>query len=603
MVMTETQPATVLQAHGTSGAMGTGNWAGNNTNSNAIGGFSRVFGFNGSTSGGGTRGGLSVLAALLGHMSQDDSTGGTWGNNGAAVRNAENMVTEGVACRDALAHVTLASQLSTQAGHLEQARPKVLLCQAEVARLFGLQPLATASCGLVLDIYQKDLVAEDHALALCQLMTATVERSLSCALPLFRSAAEQLPHAGHLWGHVVGPRLIHALTRAGENRAAAALLFQVAGVVRAVPHGSATYAAQRFRVATNGVRLYHRQMLSAYRSAREAAEQGTRTGTPGDVCSHLLTLTDIHLEAQDPVGALAPCLRCLSAAERSRLLIYRAEALVRLARVKLEMRDLSGALQLAEEVTPQLSASGSARLRGEALMVQADVLLELLARNQDKTDMCIQLLKETVIVLCNAMEEFEAIAELNPLCRCHYLLARVHHQLGDEIHRDKHATRYRQISEFLSGHNHVTWKDLGLPTASATTECAFPMSTRMVPPSPSNHAVAGNVTPFLQSSKAQYEGGGEKQAANEHCSKCPALAQLLLLAEDAQINGAPAANRDGTCGTPSKSVGTGVTAWLHNRLFTNVGNEPHEAAHQHSAKPTVIGNIHALYPMASTLVT
>merc|ERR1712217_695941 len=118
------------------------------------------------------------------------------------------------------------------------------------------------------------------------------------------------------------------------------------------------------------------------------------------------------------------------------------------------------------------------------------------------------------------------------------------------------------------------------------------MSTRMVPPSPSSHAVTGGVTSFAQSSKAQYEGGGEKQTANEHCSKCPALAQLLLLAEDAQMNGAAVASRDGTCGTPITSVGTGVTEWLHNRLFNGVDNEPHEAAHQHGDKPTVIGSIH-----------
>merc|ERR1712217_179679 len=129
------------------------------------------------------------------------------------------------------------------------------------------------------------------------------------------------------------------------------------------------------------------------------------------------------------------------------------------------------------------------------------------------------------------------------------------------------------------------------------------MSTRMVPPSPSSHAVTGGVTSFAQSSKAQYEGGGEKQTANEHCSKCPALAQLLLLAEDAQIDSAAVASRDGICSTPMTSRGTGVTAWLNNKIFASVSTEPHEAAHQRGAKPTVIGNIHALYPLASTLVT
>ncbi|CAE8653551.1 unnamed protein product, partial [Polarella glacialis] len=116
--------------------------------------------------------------------------------------------------------------------------------------------------------------------------------------------------------------------------------------------------------------------------------------------------------------------------------------------VKLEMRDLLGALQFVEvaQVTPQLGPTGSARLRGDALLVQADVLFTLLASNQKDQLACKRLLKEILEVLLAASEQFEAVAELNSLRRCHYLLARTFHQTGNTQCRDQHARSFRKLS-------------------------------------------------------------------------------------------------------------------------------------------------------------
>jgi predicted negative regulator of RcsB-dependent stress response len=637
----ETQPATAaLRTQGTAGA-GSALAGGGAPSSNTGRGFG-----GGGNPGGGARGGLGVLAALLGHASRDEAfTSGGSGVIGQASCGDDSAI-EGAACRDALAHVTLASQLSTQAGSLGEARPKVLLCQAEVARLFGLQPLTAASCGLALDVYQKELVAEDRALALCQLATAAAERSLDRARPLFQDVARQLPHARHLWAHIVGPRLLQSLMQAGECAIASALLFQAAGVVRTVPHGSATNAAQRLRVATNGMRLYHRQLLAAYRSAREAVEKGPRTGAPSDVCCHLLCLTDVHLEAQDPIGALGPCLRCLSAAEHARLLNFRAEALVRLARVKLEMRDLPAALQLAEGVTPQLSTSGSARLRGEAFLVQADVLLALAAKHHEDECSHLRLLKEAAVVFESAAEQFAAVAELNPLRRCHYLLARTYHQVGDVPRRNACATKFRQISEFLDGSGRCqssSWESLGLSAAKrpvdAASDEAFKSNIDMpsskpsyIPSTPPSWGVGtspngrvsarpagtlggsnavgsalmggafGEVSPFTYAFDAAEAAAaatavsardgdvGSSQdatALDPRQGRCPALAQLLAVAEAAGQDGAHASSTT----APAKQ---GQPPGSLNGLLPPVGGAT-------CGMKTVIGTICSPYPMAAVL--
>merc|ERR1719401_356448 len=77
--------------------------------------------------------------------------------------------------------------------------------------------------------------------------------------------------------------------------------------------------------------------------------------------------------------------------------------------------------------------------------------------------MATRLLEEVAKVLSSAVDEFEAVADLNLLRRCHYLLARTCHELGDQAGRDRHAGRFRRISEFLGGQSRTTWRDLGLP--------------------------------------------------------------------------------------------------------------------------------------------
>lgn len=627
----EMQPAAALRVQG-AGAPGGG------------AGAPRPFGHGAGPGGlGGSRGGLGVLAALLGPAGQDEAGGGAAGG-GATVGQPRDgtdgggAASEGAACRGALAHATLASQLSTLAGPLGEQRPKVLLCQAEVARFFGLQPLTIASCSTILDIYNQHLAAEDRALALCQLAEAAAERSLAEAQPLLRGVARELPHAGHLWAHVVGPRLVQSLVRAGETSAASALLFQAAGVVRAVPHGSAASAAQRLRLAANGMRLYRGQLLAAYRSAREAVETGAgRPGTPGDICNHLLCLADVHLEAQDPIGALGPCMRCVSAAEHSRLLHHRAEAFVRIARVKLEMRDLAGALQLAEEVTPQVSASGSARLRGEALTVQADVLLEVLSRAKLDASTRTRLMREVQNVLNGAVEAFEAVVDLNPARKCHYLLARVHHELGNVAARDKHAKRFRQVSEFL---NSEGLRMSGGTGGGGAKEPSEQPASQMPPPSPAVRQAPAASPPrwaareFTASSHeggltgiaglrnapapmgvqpaappvpaASGLGGGQPAAKTAPAAagagaRCPALEQLLSLAEAAEALGGPAAAAAAATGN-----GAGTAAgWPCAGLLGGGGGSHRKSLEFGEPLQTdtgpVLGCARALYPMVAAL--
>lgn len=386
-------------------------------------------------------GGLRALAAL-----QEDEGSGPGSD-----------VPTSVACRDALAHVALASQLSSQAARLEASRPRVLLCQAEVSQLFGLRPLAAASCRLALDVYGPQLSAEERALARCQLAATAAQDSAAEAVPFFRGVAGELPYAAHLWAHVAGPCVVKALLSAGRCASASAVLFQVVGAARAAPHTTAVGAVQRARVAANAMRLHNRQFLAAQRSAREAVEGGRR-GLPGDICGHLLCLADAHLSVGDPIGALGFAMRCLSAAEASRLLQHRAEALVRIARAKLELGDLFGALSLAEDAAPQLHAAGSAKLRGDALMVQAEVLLLMLAqaKRDDRAQalderMCGQALREAKRVLSEAAGHFEVAGDLGALCRCDYACARVCHELGDSASRNRHAGRFRRISQDLDG--------------------------------------------------------------------------------------------------------------------------------------------------------
>jgi len=632
IMSTETQPTAVLRAHSNPGPPGApGQWVGG---AGGAGGFgagggttgagagsntaARVFGFAGSSGGGGTRSGLSVLAQLLGHTTRDDagaSAGGMGSRGGADTTEGESA-----ACRDALAHVTLASQLSTQAGALGEARPKVLLCQADVARLFGLHQLTTTSCQLVLDVYHQDMVAEDRALALCQLAMDASRRSVVDAQPLLRNVAQQLPHAGHLWAHVVGPQLVQTLIRAGECAAASTVLFQAVGALRAAPHSAAISAAQRLRLTSNAVRLYHRQLLPACKSAREAIEAGARVGTPGDLCGHLLCLADAHLIAHNPVGALGPCLRCLSIAENARLLHYRAEAVVRIARVKFDMQDFTAALQLVEEATPQLGAGGSMRLRGEALLLQADVLFALNARNaREAKDPGTKrrLLREVVSVLRGAVDAFEAVAELSPLRRCRYLLARACHELGDTDGRDVHAKAFRRISAFLDGVG--TWADLGLatpkpdprghevaPNAMDVVEtgdsASRPQSAAMGFAASGGHAgrsSVGATTGVAQGAgrRPNRDGGaafGGENASGAHAclgggdgvsisasfmAPCPALAQLLAMAE-------------------ATHSGLG-----RNEALQRSGGQPTFGVSSRGGRTsTVVGEVHAFYPMAAAVL-
>lgn len=381
-----------------------------------------AFGARGSNGSNGNRQGLGLLAALS-HAHPKAGAG-----------------------REAFAHATMASLLSTQ-GALQETRPKVLLCNAGISEVFGLHSLTKSSCEILLDTYHS-LTAEEHALALCQQLSPD-----DSTIEVLKKLKEELPHAGHIWVCAIMPKLCREmLNRNATAVDLGALVFQSSGALRAVPQSFAADAMLRWRIATNETRLHQGQLLAAYQSAREAIESpDSQTGQTAfkssvDLCKHLLSCSAIHLKAQNPVGAMASCMRCISVAENANLLEVKAEARLMMARLKLEMQDFLGALQLAEEM--QLA---SAKLRGELFLMQAETLLELLARAEAKREttpsmpsMINKLLDSIVERLQLAVKNFQlAKVSQDPYGHCHYLLARCYHQMGDVSQRDHHAREFR----------------------------------------------------------------------------------------------------------------------------------------------------------------
>lgn len=371
-----------------------------------------------------------------------------WGSNGNRGFGLLAALSHGPgAGREAFAHGTMASLLSTQ-GALQETRPKVLLCNAGISEVFGLHSLTKSSCQILLNTYHDSLTAEEHALALCQQLSPD-----DSTIEVLKKLKQELPHAGHIWVCAIMPKLCSEMLN--RNAAAVdlgALVFQTSGALRAVPQSFAADAMLRWRIATNETRLHQGQLLAAYQSAREAIESPEgQTGQTAfkssvDLCKHLLSCSAIHLKAQNPVGAMASCMRCISVAENANLLDVKAEALLMMARLKLEMQDFLGALQLAEEM--QLA---SAKLRGELFLMQAETLLELLAR-EAKTEtntetmpsMIKKLLESIVERLQLAVKNFQvAKVSQDPYGHCHYLLARCYHQMGDLSQRDHHAREFR----------------------------------------------------------------------------------------------------------------------------------------------------------------
>ena len=357
-----------------------------------------------------------------------------WGANGGN-RQGSGLLTAlshgppaGAAGREAFAHATMASLLST-AGSLQETRPKVLLCQAAISASFGLHSSARSTYKILLDTYRDSLTSEEHALALCQQLSPDE----SC-LETLQTLKQELPHAGHVWVCSIMPKLCREMM--SGNAAAVdleALVFQSAGALRAVPQSLASDALLGWRIATNETRLYQGQLQAAM-----AACQSYQSGNPPspELCKYLLNCCASHLKAQNPAAALEPCMRCISIATKENLLDIKAEAQLMLARLKLEQQDF--------RVLEAEMHLGSAKLRGELHLMQAEAFLELLARCSDQTES--QKLLESIIErLKLAVSNFQAanVSSQEFYGHSHYLLARCFHQIGDVNQRDHHAREFR----------------------------------------------------------------------------------------------------------------------------------------------------------------
>lgn len=133
----------------------------------------------------------------------------------------------------------------------------------------------------------------------------------------------------------------------------------------------------------------------------------------------------------------------------------RVEALVRLAKAKLEIGDVAHALQILEGASPHVTASGSSKLHAEALAAQADILLQLTTSHCKDEATRMRLLREVVTLLSCAVEECEKVAELSHLRRCLYLLARTCHEVGDIAKRDVYSAKFRRVCDFFNGRKHL----------------------------------------------------------------------------------------------------------------------------------------------------
>lgn len=332
--------------------------------------------------------------------------------------------------RDAFAHGTMASLLSTSAaGALRETRPKVLLCNAGISEVFGLHGPKKFATKLLLELYKDHLTPEELSLALCQ--------GLSQGLCQGDKSLHELPHAA-VW---MMPKLCSDLLKRNSSAVElGAVVVPTAGALRAVPQSLAADAAVRWRIVANEARLHQGQLLAAMKSLGEGTSSSSSSSSSGssgsaEVARNLLSSAEIHLKSENPTGAMAPCMRCISVAENAKLLDVKAEAQLMLAKLKLEMRDFLGALQLAEEIPVT-----SAKLRAELCLMQAETLLDMLARKEAATD----LLEAIVERLQMAVSNFQAakVSDSN-VGHCHYLLARCYHQMGNVSQRDHHAREFR----------------------------------------------------------------------------------------------------------------------------------------------------------------
>ena len=369
-----------------------------------------------------------------------------WGANGGNRQGSGLLTalshgpTAGAAGREAFAHATMASLLST-AGSLQETRPKVLLCQAAISASFGLHSSARSTYKILLDTYRDSLTSEEHALALCQQLSPDE----SC-LETLQKLKQELPHAGHVWVCSIMPKLCREMmSGSGASNASnatavdlEALVLQSAGALRAVPQSLASDALLGWRIATNETRLYQGQLQAAM-AACQSYQCNTLHPPSPELCKYLLNCCAIHLKAQNPAAALEPCMRCISIATKESLDI-KAEAQLMLARLKLEQQDFQ-----VLEAEMHLASLGhlGAKLRGELHLMQAEAFLELLARS-DQTESQ-KLLESIIEKLKLAVSNFQAanVSSQEFYGHSHYLLARCFHQMGDVNARDHHAREFR----------------------------------------------------------------------------------------------------------------------------------------------------------------
>eukprot|EP00928_Gymnodinium_smaydae_P049080 TRINITY_DN328_c0_g4_i2.p1 TRINITY_DN328_c0_g4~~TRINITY_DN328_c0_g4_i2.p1 ORF type:complete len:210 (-),score=13.61 TRINITY_DN328_c0_g4_i2:178-807(-) len=207
-------------------------------------------------------------------------------------------------------------------------------------------------------------------------------------------------------------------------------------------------------------------------------------------------------------------------------------------------------------------------------------------------------------------------------------MARACHELGDVDRRNLHSTRFRRVSEYLEG-GCVTWADLDvtspnpisaisalsanpLPSEGAVSEvlstswqlgggvCEANCSMTASPEVSRLHEDGGGPSPdvwrsgFLESPFTGNEPGAEPRRRQEtKATSCPALAELLLMAESSEPTGDSGVDAYlATFGVRSKNrCGTAGTNLGMNVAVECVG----------VSSPALGTAANALYPLASVM--
>lgn len=334
-----------------------------------------------------------------------------------------------------LAYYTLGSEVFTASSDTN-FRAKVLLCKAEVARTSQFD-LEKSFASLLLRHANK-LQGAELALTLSHIVLHSMKVCSRQAQPYCRSAALCLPCAPSLWMPLsAAPYVSYVLVCKRRFQMALSVNCEAGSLLLAISD-KRSHAFEIHRQSVNALRLAMGNFHAL--PPAETASRHEEHITASDKCERLLLLARAHIKADPspmlyPMNLLSLALRCLAIAEERNLGQSRTEALLLVARTRYEMRDSVTALQMLDDLQVDI-ASAPAKVKGEALILKAEILLDLAAKVEGE---CSYMLRHAADHLDTAMIELQQVEDYDNVQFCAYLLARIFHQLDLPERRNQYA--------------------------------------------------------------------------------------------------------------------------------------------------------------------